>query len=365
MSARGPPPLAERSSSPGMQTNGGPRPRIRISPDPGEIAAALPYLLGFRPERSVVLVALGGEDGDEVRLTVRADLPPPRSQGPLAADLARRIVRDGAAAAIVAVVSEDGDLLDAPGGPDLPHRDLVHALVLELAAAGVPVREAMLVRGGRCWSFDCPHPCCAPGGGTPLPEGVSEFAAATVADGQVVAEDRAALVARLAPSRDDRGEVLAAVLRIGQECASRLLAVGRDRLADESWTAITDAVGRLRPGSRAGITDAAAARVAWGLRDLVVRDRAVALALGDDARAAEQLWTECVRRMPPPLDAAPATLLALSTWLRGDGATAGLALQRARVGDPGYTLAATLEDALDAGVPPTELRAWVTAGLEA
>jgi hypothetical protein len=303
--------------------------------------------------------------GGRVGVTVRADLPPPGRGGPVAADLVDRLVRDGADAAIVAVVSEDGDLLDGPGGAGLPHRDLVHGLVLELSAADLPLHSALLVRGGRWWSFDCPHPCCAPGAGTPLPEGVSQLAAAAVAEGMVVAEDREALAARLAPFPDDGGAVLDAVLGVGQACASRLLAVGPDRLADESWTAITDAVARLRPGTRGGLPAADAARVAWGLRDVVVRDKAIGLALGDDAAAAEQLWTECTRRMPPPLDTAPATLLALSAWLRGDGATAGLALRRARDGDPRYVLAALLETALDGGVPPATLRAWVASGLEA
>jgi hypothetical protein len=148
------------------------------------------------------------------------------------------------------------------------------------------------------------------------------------------------------------------------ECATRLLDIGRDRLADESWAVITDAVAGLRPGPRAGVSDAVAARVAWGLRDTAVRDRAVGLAL-DDAGAAAQLWTECVRRMPPPLDTAPATLLGLSAWLEGDGATAGLALRRARDSDPRYPLARDLEEALDRGVPPAQLREWLTAALEA
>lgn len=348
-----------------MQTNGGRRPDARIALDPGEIAAALPYLLGFRPQESVVLVALGGNTGAEVRLTARADLPPPEFRRLLAADLACRIAGDGASAAIVAIVSADGDLCDAPEGPDLPHRDLVHELVLALDAEGVPVRESVLVRAGRWWSYECPHACCAPGGGTPVPEDVSELAAASVFEGQVVAEDRAALAARLDPVPDVSGEVLGTVLRVGQECVARLPVVGHEGLADESWTAVTDAVARLGPGTRVRLPDGEVARVAWGLRDTVVRDRAVELVLGDDARAAEELWTECVRRMPPPLDVAPATLLALSTWLRGDGATAGLALQRARAGDPDYPLAEMLEQALDACVPPTRLREWVTAGLEA
>jgi hypothetical protein len=89
------------------------------------------------------------------------------------------------------------------------------------------------------------------------------------------------------------------------------------------------------------------------------------LALGADAVPAERLWTECTRRAPAPLDAAPATLLAVSAWLRGDGTLAAIALARARDSDPGYTLAGLLGEALDACVPPEQLRAWIAAGVEA
>ena len=73
---------------------------------------------------------------------------------------------------------------------------------------------------------------------------------------------------------------------------------------------------------------------------------------GADAPAAEILWTECTRRAPAPLDAAPATLLAVSAWLRGDGAMANVALARALAGEPGYALARLLAQALAACVPP-------------
>ena len=96
-----------------------------------------------------------------------------------------------------------------------------------------------------------------------------------------------------------------------------------------------------------------------GLRDGEVRDRALMLALGSDAAAAEQLWTDCTRRVPAPLDAAPATLLAVSAWLRGDGAMANVALQRALDSRPTYTLARLLADGLAACLPPAELRAML------
>ena len=51
------------------------------------------------------------------------------------------------------------------GVPDLQ----ISELVLALDAAGIPLEQAVLVRGSRWWDFDCPGACCAPGGGTPLP----------------------------------------------------------------------------------------------------------------------------------------------------------------------------------------------------
>ncbi len=102
----------------------------------------------------------------------------------------------------------------------------------------------------------------------------------------------------------------------------------------------------------------------WGLRDVRVRDRALGLALGPAAAAAEQLWTECTRRAPSPLDAAPATLLAVSAWLRGDGAMARIALDRALDSEPDHALAGLLALGLDAGLSPGDLRVMV-AGTQA
>ena len=100
----------------------------------------------------------------------------------------------------------------------------------------------------------------------------------------------------------------------------------------------------------------------WGLRDRDVRDRALGLATGVDAAAAEILWTECTRRAPAPLDVAPATLLAVSAWLRGDGAMANVALMRALATEPEYSLARLLAEALARGIAPAELRATIAGG---
>ena len=335
---------------------------VRIS-DPGEVVASLPQLLGFRPEESVVIVGLGGPSGGRVGLTVRADIPPPMHAAPLATALARGVATDEPAGVLVALVSEAPDEPGYDGELGLPHRDLVHALVVALADEGIPVRDAFLVRCGRWWSYDCPHPCCAPGAGTPLPEGVTELAAASVVTGQVVARDRAELEARIAPSGDRAGAAMAAaLLTVTTDCSIRALEVGEDDMADESWTAVRDAVERFRPGLQGSrLTDTEIVRVCWGLLDGTVRDRALQLALSDEPAVVEALWAECTRRAPAPLDAVPATLLAVGVWLRGDGAMANVALERALDSDPAYGFARLLRDALAACVRPELLRAMLTA----
>jgi hypothetical protein len=345
-----------RPDQPAGSDLGRPPIAVRIG-DSGGIAAALPQLLGFRPRESVVLVGLSGARGGRVGLCVRADIPPAEHAAALAAVLTRSVRTGRPRTVLVAVVSE------ATGPPeDLPHRRLVGELVRALTSAAIPVPEIMLVRGGRWWSYDCPQPCCSPGAGTPLPAGVTELEAAAVAAGTVVEDDRDALTARIAGPDGRAREAMAEVCTaVAAECSREVLDTGWDAVAAESWAAVTAAVGLCRPGAGRRLGDREIARVVCGLRDAEVRDRALELALGSDAPAAEQLWTECTRRAPAPLDAAPATLLAVSAWLRGDGAMANVALGRALAAEPGYSLALLLSQALGACLPPDELRALLHA----
>jgi hypothetical protein len=343
----------------------GAAPIVRID-DSGELAAALPVLVGFRPRESVVLVALGGRTGNRIGLTARVDIPSVQHARRLSAALAERFDHEKPDAAVLAVVSEAPDVVPLPDDVDvpspsldLPHRPLVHELVLALDARGIPLREALLVRAGRWWSYDCGNPCCAPGAGAPVPGGTSPLAAASVAAGQVVARDREELVLRIAPTGPAAAAAMADTLTaVGEELADLVQRDGRDVAADRYAEWVDAAVTRCAR-SRTRLADKEVARIVWGLRDVRVRDLAMGFALGPDAGAAEQLWTECTRRVPSPLDAAPATLLAVSTWLRGDGAMARIALDRALDSQPDYALAGLLSQGMDAGLRPGELRLLV------
>lgn len=333
----------------------------------GDLAAALPHLIGFRPEESLLAVSLRA--GGRVGLTARVDLPPPEAEDAVVATLVRSMLTDRPGQVVLAVASEHADRLSRPvrtrlpdGEPvaELPHRELIGAAVRRFAEARVPVADAVLVRGGRWWSYDCADDRCTPGPGTPLPDGVSALAAASTLTGQVVEDTRSALVRRIAPVGSLAAAGMArACAEVGRAVAVRTARLGADVVEEESWAAVRAAVDGVGPGTVGTLPDRDVARVAWGLRDLRVRDRAMGLALGPSAAGAEVLWTEVTRRVPPPLDAAPATLLAVTAWVRGDGAMANVALDRALASEPEHALAWLLRSALDACLPPAEVRRLV------
>ena len=341
----------------GRRADGSPPYRVSLV-EPGEIAAALPLLLGFRPRESVVLVSLTGPRGVQVGLTVRADIPAPEHAAALADELSRRVRTDRPEAVLLLVVTDADD--PDPGGDDtdLPHRALVRELTLALHRDRVPVRDALLVRAGRWWSYDCPSACCRPQRGTPLPVGTSELEVATVAAGVVVADSREELAARIAP-RAGVAAMAAGARRGAAQAAARREEIGAAAMAEESWTAVTAGLAHSRAGT--ALSDRALARILWGLRDVAVRDRALQLALDEDP-AVDSLWTDCLRRAPRRYVPAPATLLAVGAWLRGDGAMAGVALERALAADRGYRLAVLLRQALTSCLPPDQLRAIVVSG---
>jgi hypothetical protein len=287
------------------------------------------------------------------------------------------MLTDAPSAVVLIVVSEEPDEVGAtpradggPGGSapvaELPHRAVVREALLGFTDAGVPVHDAVLVRQGRWWSYDCAEDCCMPGAGTPLPAGTSPLAAASARAGEVVEAERAALERRIAPVGFlSAAGMVQACDEVGIEVAERLDRLGEETVARESWALLEDAVRRVAPGTVRALPDREVARLAWGLLDEDVRDRAMGLALDHAPSAVEVLWTELTRRVPPPLDAAPATLLAVTAWVRGNGAMANVALDRALTSQPGYRLAQLLRSALDACMPPADVRRLVRDGIGA
>ncbi|MFG3422241.1 DUF4192 domain-containing protein [Micromonospora sp. NPDC049460] len=322
------------------------RPRLAVR-SPADLIAAVPYLLGFHPADSVVVVAMRGR---RITFAARADLPDLADPHDPARHLAGVIARQGAETATV--------LGYGPAARVTPAVDAVRAA---LAVAGLPVLDALRVTEGRYWSYVCTEPECCPPEGTRFDAGASEVSAAAVFAGQVALPDRAALVAQVAPV-DGPGRVAMrrAAVRAERRLAALLDKTPPAELRDgravraAGVAAVRGALRRHRRGQRLGDDE-----VAWLsllLTHVTVRDHAWERTDGRDEDIA--LWTDVLRRAEPELIAAPAALLAFAAWRAGQGALAAVALERGLAEHPDHSLALLLDDLLRRGVPPSALDGW-------
>ncbi|MGC4806502.1 DUF4192 domain-containing protein [Micromonospora sp. DT233] len=324
-------------------------PRLSVR-SPADLIAAVPYLLGFHPTDSVVVVAMRGR---RIVFAARADLPVAGTD-PLApaTHLAGVIAQQGAESVTVLGYGEASRVTPA-----------IDAVRASLATAGLSVLDALRVTDGRYWSYLCDEPACCPPEGTPYDTGASEVSAAAVFAGQVALPDRAALTAQVAPFGGPAQVAMRkAVVRAEQRLATLLgEAAPADPLDDRALRrAGTRAVREAmrRRGER--LTDDQVAWLTLLLTHLPIRDHAWERTDGRDRDIA--LWTDVLRRTERDLIAAPGSLLAFAAWRAGQGALASVALERVLAAHPTYSLALLLDDLLRRGVPPSQLDGWPTTG---
>ena len=319
-------------------------PRLRIG-DPASLLALVPYLLGFQPSASLVLVALG--EGGRVALSARVDLPVglpdagSRSLREAAAQLGRAAARSGGRSAVLVLY-----LPTAPVPEDVRWQRVAATLTGGVSGAGLRSLDVLAVAGRRWWSLVCQTPDCCPSAGTPMPEvGTSAAEVAAVAAGLVNRGSRDDLVRLLAPGdKLLRAEVRAALARLARSGRST-------ERPDPGLLAVEAAL----QDERAALSSATAANLIVAVEDIRVRDAVLVRTPGPDADRAVRLWIEVVQLAPDDRLAPGATLLAAAAYQTGDGALAGLALERALGADPHYYLASLLMASLSAGIPPQQL----------
>ena len=316
--------------------------------NPADLLAMVPYLLGFHPEDSVVMVSLGAA-GTPVH--ARQDLPGLPDEIPeVVDDLARVAVRAEVDRVVVVVYSDDEQLGDTVG------REL--SRVLGDAGVGVPL--ALRADGDRWFCLGDRDGSCTRAGppdGTPYDLARHPLTLQAVLDGRVVHASREALRDSLVATDPDEVDRVAAAVAAADE---RLRAAGHGCLVQEGrW--VQHRVARfLQDGRRLDSHDVGRLVVAVGSVD--VRDVAWAQIGHADAGRHVDLWRDVVRRSPAETLAAPAALLAFAAWLAGDGALGWCAVEVSQEAEPGYGLAGLVTQALAAGVPPS---AWVPVGPEA
>lgn len=275
---------------------------------PAELADALPYLLGFKPENSIVLIAMHGERGrfgGRVRLGI-----PERAEdwASTANQLAQCLVggcerRGSRPEGVVAFLCREP--ADGESGKQVVDglRSLAQLLRTACGGLDVPVIEVVCITGGRFWTYCCPDTRCCPPEGIPLLRpGTSVLAAAATYMGIQVSSTQSEIRARLAPwgtaaavdqerALDSAGLALIPKM-LGEEgsgIATGILDLARRVMARfAAAELITD---RLEADNRDDelLAHDEAAALILGLQVRTTRDRAAAWMEGDAAPAALRL----------------------------------------------------------------------------
>ncbi|MFI9510310.1 DUF4192 domain-containing protein [Nocardia sp. NPDC052566] len=354
-----------------------PPPALHVD-DPGELIAAIPAMLGFAPERSLVVLMLrpvpDPVDKSIIEAIMRFDLDTdggPINGGAVVPHIAHLCA--GLAAGKVLAVIVDDRLSEPPPrrgrarmrSATKPFTGLITTLALQLSDRG-------LVFGG-VWAV--------PGFGAGLPwwsvsgldrhgrvpdPATSMVAMAHLLDGRPIHASRGELAALVAPD-----PVLAAEVAAQLDSA---VAVARDRYASAvrrgdpagySRTAIEQVLWQIANTESGAELDAPEiAELIAALRDRPVRDAMFALALSEHALAAEGLWLALARAGSGSDRAEAAALLGYSAYARGDGPFAGMALTAALAADPAHPMAVLLETALYMGLRPDRLRSLARCGFD-
>ncbi len=305
----------DRMTSPDPSTT-----RLRAR-TPDDLAAFAPLALGFVPERSVVMISVGSAGGMHARVTLPHDVD---DVDDVVEALLRPARNNGVREVVVMVYDDDTTVAD----------EAAWSLHEELTAAGIRVHEVLRVHDDH-WYAVLPGAPLEHYRGVPFTLAEHAFTAQGVFDGRVTHASREDLRATIAP------DVAAARLVEPQLGGAEVLPAGALRALvrrhqDEGTT--------LSPSELA----AAAVSMRLGER----RDEVWTWLARGDARAAVDLWSDAVRRLPVSHVAGPAAVLAFAAWLVGDGALAWCAVDRCHEAEPTHSLASLVSQLLDSATSP-------------
>ncbi|MDR1807775.1 MAG: DUF4192 domain-containing protein [Propionibacteriaceae bacterium] len=265
--------------------------------EPAELVAAVPYLLGFHPADSAVLLCL---DDRRLVLMTRVDLADvfaPQA-GSLFPDLLWR-ARTLGADRVLALVYATRLRAERARRPLAAHlgRWLDLLLLVDHAA-------------GRWWEAGA----AAGDPGQPIPGTAPDAANPVAAWAEAhglgpVAESRDDLLAALAPPRGEREDAMMA-----------LWAATEAKLADFSPDDLVAAMDRFVGAPDSGWADADYLLAAQLARDPYLRDRLWWQVTPETARPQLRFWEEVVRRVPLPHRVGPLAIVGFLAWQAGEGA---------------------------------------------
>ena len=304
---------------------------------PHDLLAAIPFLIGYHPQNSLVMVSL---KEDAVGMAMRVDLP-----SEIASEgydlLASHFVREGAEAAFIVAYAEQSSAD--------PESILINTSAA-LVRAGIDIKESLIVRNNRFRSMLCNDSTCCPPDGNEVPElDSTRIAAEHVIAGHPMPFE----------SVDGLVQSIAAVpssCEIGWQDEVQEFWVSSDSeeindLQRDGATAIIDLAGEYRE-LRGAEDRELVARVIGRMSDIQVRDFALGSHSDETADFYWTMWRDLLRIAPRGFVAPVACLFAAMAYERGEGALAHKALDRALHDDDQYSLALLLRRVFTAGWPP-------------
>jgi hypothetical protein len=303
-----------------------------------DLITAIPFLLGFHPSESIVLIAV---KEDAIGLAMRIDLPD-RLESEAIDQLARHFLREEADAALVVAYlpagRSDGD-------------QLLIALGAGFIRNGIAIQESILVQDERYKSIICRDSTCCPPAGKDVPDiSKSEIAVEHVVAGVPMPfANIAELVDSISadPISLSKEWSQQVALHIIDEDAPDIDLLRRDGV--ESMDLLLDEY-RLGHGAR---NQGLVARMIGRMSDVQVRDYALGVHSEDTFDLYFVMWRELLRLAPVGSVAPIACIVAAMAYEHGDGAVAQKALDRAFADDELYPLAGLLRRVFNAGWPPT------------
>ncbi|WP_431982744.1 DUF4192 domain-containing protein [Streptomyces qinglanensis] len=356
---------------------------------PSELAEALPYLLGFYPDDSLVVVALHGERG-RFGGRLRVGIPDADSGW---ADFAAQLADCLDSSSRARGTRPDGALLflcREPGaertGREVMERlrPLVQHLRRACGDLEMPVYEALCLSEGRYFSYCCPDSgCCPPEGVAIERSGTSAMAAAAAYAGMPMHGSLRDMEKRLAALGPPFAEEQIRVLEgADAELTGRMLfEEGRQQVRAETLALLGRLLERFQrrlPDTSTQISAQDAqddgllghdecASVILAIQDRETRDQVAAWTDGAESAHALRLWRALARRCAGPYAGHGVPLIALAGWVAwksGDVPTARVALGLALRTDPDYLFAQLLHHACNEGLDPELVRRCLRNGGE-
>lgn len=297
---------------------------------PDELVAAIPHLLGFKPEESIVFLPMGSD-----LPVARVDLPTtPRDHEVMwrsIRDAYGRYSRPGSSVAIVCLTA-DREIATNVG----------HEFAARFDSIGIDTCVMLWADETRWADLDTGDM------GLQTEAARERIAAATVLTGR----------AQPAATRDSLAESLVG----DREPVARLLPETRDAARENTarlegrW-----ALARIQRFQRDGVrlSEPDAARLLVAVESIPTRDRLWLDMNRRNAASHVTLWTDMTQRAPDEVRAAPASLLGFASWLSGQGALAWCALDQVPQDRP-YALAHLVAAAVQSGMHPREWEASKT-----